>query len=195
MVLLLLTIYLNCSGDETVMALTIICLTGPGGTGKTSIIRKFTAKHLKFKYTRATGDVLGIFPMPRLDYAVGVNGSGDNLRHVQEGLEFLACYDGLRVMIVATRSKEKPSKRYEALRRKKRPRFAAFVQSGSPANVKGMPLSTRRSQRSWAICPLNRDARCNSFFGVPLPPSRGTSRHWRHWASCHRPSSQNLRRS
>jgi uncharacterized protein (DUF2237 family) len=84
------------------MALTIICVTGPGSTGKTSIIREFTARHLK--YERARGDILGIFPMPRLDYAVGVTGSGDHLKFILTGRKFLARYDGLRVMIVASRS-------------------------------------------------------------------------------------------
>jgi uncharacterized protein (DUF2237 family) len=84
------------------MALTIICVTGPGSTGKTSIIREFTAKHLK--YERAKGDVLGIFPMPRREYAVGVTGSGDHLDFILKGQRFLTRYDGLRVMIVATRT-------------------------------------------------------------------------------------------
>jgi GTPase SAR1 family protein len=84
------------------MALTIICVTGPGSTGKTSIIREFTARHLK--YERAKGDILGIFPMPRLGYAVGVTGSGDHLNFILRGRKFLTRYDGLRVMIVASRS-------------------------------------------------------------------------------------------
>jgi hypothetical protein len=84
------------------MALTIICVTGPGQTGKTSIIREFTAKHLK--YERAKGDVLGVFRMPRLDYAVGVAGSGDTPKLIIEGQKFLTRYKGLRVMIVACRS-------------------------------------------------------------------------------------------
>jgi hypothetical protein len=87
---------------EKRMALTIICVTGPGATGKTSIIRKFTATHLK--YERAKGDILGIFPMPRRDYAVGVTGSGDNLGFILKGRRFLTRYDELRVMIVASRS-------------------------------------------------------------------------------------------
>lgn len=84
------------------MALTIICVTGAGSTGKTSIIRKFTAKHLK--YERAKGDVLGIFRMPGLSYAVGVTGSGDDLNFIIRGRKFLTRYVGLRVMIVASRS-------------------------------------------------------------------------------------------
>jgi len=84
------------------MALTIICITGPGSTGKTTIIRDFTARHLK--YERAKGDILGIFPMPRMDYAVGVTGSGDHLNFILRGRKFLTRYDGLRVMIVASRS-------------------------------------------------------------------------------------------
>jgi len=84
------------------MALTIICVTGPGSTGKSTIIRNFTAKHLK--YARVKGDVLGIFQMPRLGYVVGVSGSGDNLNFIIAGRKFLTRYDGLRVMIVASRS-------------------------------------------------------------------------------------------
>jgi hypothetical protein len=84
------------------MALTIICVTGAGSTGKTSIIRKFTARHLK--YERAKGDVLGIFRMPGLGYAIGITGSGDNLKFIIQGGRFLIRYDGLRVMIVASRS-------------------------------------------------------------------------------------------
>src|SRR4051794_21186580 len=60
------------------------------------------ARHLK--YERAKGDILGIFPMPRLRYAVGVTGSGDNLNFILKGRKFLTRYDDLRVMIVASRS-------------------------------------------------------------------------------------------
>jgi hypothetical protein len=84
------------------MALTIICVTGPGSTGKSSIIREFTATHLK--YERAKGDILGIFPMPQLNYAVGVTGSGDHLKFIIRGRKFVTRYDDLRVMIVASRS-------------------------------------------------------------------------------------------
>jgi uncharacterized protein (DUF2237 family) len=82
------------------MALKIICVTGPGSTGKSSIIREFTARHLKYK--RAKGDVLGIFRMPQLNYVVGVSGGGDNVEIVRDGLEFLESYDGLSVIIVAS---------------------------------------------------------------------------------------------
>lgn len=84
------------------MALTIICVTGPGSTGKGSIIREFTSKHLK--YEKASGDVLGIFPVARRGYAIGVSGSGDNLKFILRGREFMTRYDGLRAMIVASRS-------------------------------------------------------------------------------------------
>jgi hypothetical protein len=84
------------------MPLTIICLTGPGSTGKTSTIREFTRRYLG--YHRPRGDVLGIFEMPRLRYAVGVSGSGDALYFILKGQKFLARYHGLRVMIVASRS-------------------------------------------------------------------------------------------
>jgi hypothetical protein len=99
-VLLPLIIYLSLW--KSAVALTIICVTGAGSTGKTSIIRKFTAKHLK--YERAKGDVLGIFRMPGLYYAVGVTGSGDDLKFIIRGRKFLSRYIGLRVMIVASRS-------------------------------------------------------------------------------------------
>lgn len=82
------------------MKLIIICVVGPGSTGKSSTIRKFTAKHLK--YEKAKGDVLGIFPMPRLDYAVGVAGGGDTPGIILKGQKFLTGYRGLRVMIVAS---------------------------------------------------------------------------------------------
>jgi hypothetical protein len=84
------------------MQLKIICVTGAGSTGKSSIIREFTNKHLG--YHRARGDVLGIFQMPRLRYAVGVSGSGDALYFILKGQKFLSRYDGLKVMIVASRS-------------------------------------------------------------------------------------------
>jgi hypothetical protein len=84
------------------MALTIICVTGPPSSGKSSTIRDFTAKHLK--YNRANGDVLGVFPVPRRNYAAGVSSYGDNLKVVREGLNFLRRYRGLTVMIVACHS-------------------------------------------------------------------------------------------
>jgi hypothetical protein len=106
MVSLLLTIYLNCSGHETAMALTIICLTGPHNSGKTSSIREFTATHLThLKYAReAKRDVLGVFEMPRRWYAVGVNGSGDKPDLIRHGVDFLKRYKGLRVIIVSCRT-------------------------------------------------------------------------------------------
>jgi hypothetical protein len=84
------------------MSLTIICVTGPGSTNKSRIIREFTAAYLR--YGKAEGDVLGVFPMPFRNYAVGVSGYGDNPKVIQEGLNFLTCYDGLEVMILASRS-------------------------------------------------------------------------------------------
>ena len=69
------------------MALTIICVTGPAETGKSETIRQFTNRHLG--YDRTEGDALGVFPMPRRNYAVGVNGYGDNRAVVRDGLEFL----------------------------------------------------------------------------------------------------------
>lgn len=84
------------------MALTIICVTGPGRTGKSGIIKEFTSRHLK--YERDGGDVLGIFPMPRRKYAIGVSGSGDALKFILRGQEFVTRYEGLRAMIVASRS-------------------------------------------------------------------------------------------
>jgi len=84
------------------MSLKIICVTGPGSTGKSTIIREFTNKYLK--YFRARGDVLGIFQMPRSRYAVGVSGSGDALKFILKGQEFLLRYDNLKVMIIASRS-------------------------------------------------------------------------------------------
>ena len=85
------------------MALTIICVAGPGSTGKSSTIREFTAMHLK--YNRAKGDVLGVFRMPYLDYAVGVAGAGDTPRLIIKGRRFLTRYRGLKVMIVASHSR------------------------------------------------------------------------------------------
>ena len=74
------------------MRLKIICVAGPGSTGKSAIIRKFTEKYLK--YSREQGDVLGIFQMPRVEYAVGVSGSGDALKFILKGKRFLSRYDG-----------------------------------------------------------------------------------------------------
>jgi hypothetical protein len=85
------------------MALTIICVTGGSSTGKSTSIRQFTAEHLG--YEKASGDVLGIFCMPYRDYAVGVNGYGDNLAVVRDGLQFLDRYKDLRVIIAACRSR------------------------------------------------------------------------------------------
>src|SRR4051794_30936902 len=85
------------------MTLTIIYVSGPSNTGKSETIRDFTSGHLKYE-RNAVGDVLGVFPMPLLNYTVGVSGYGDNREVVQWGLEFLAEYKDLRVMIVATRS-------------------------------------------------------------------------------------------
>lgn len=84
------------------MPLKIICVTGAGSTGKSTIIREFTNRYLK--YARTRGDVLGIFQMPRLRYAVGVSGSGDALRFVLKGTQFLSRYNDLKVMILASRS-------------------------------------------------------------------------------------------
>jgi len=77
-------------------------VTGTGSAGKSSIIREFTSKHLK--YEKAAGDILGIFPVPRRGYAVGVSGSADNFKLSCEAREFMTRYDGLRAMIVASRS-------------------------------------------------------------------------------------------
>ncbi|MFO1110095.1 MAG: hypothetical protein U1E61_12980 [Bradyrhizobium sp.] len=84
------------------MALIVICVTGPPNTGKSDTIRTFTADHLK--YEKAKGDVLGVFPMSQRNYAVGVNGYGDNRKVVKDGLEFLDCYDGLMAVVVVSRS-------------------------------------------------------------------------------------------
>jgi len=84
------------------MALIIICVTGPAETGKSETIRQFTDRRLG--YFRNEGDALGVFPMPRRNYPVGVNGYGDNRTVVRDGLEFLDLYRGLRVMIVASRT-------------------------------------------------------------------------------------------
>jgi hypothetical protein len=103
-VLLPSIVYFIHFGPETAMALKIIiCVTGPGNTGKSCIIREFTARHLK--YRKAKGDVLGIFRMPQLRYAVGVTGGGDNPEVIREGLDFLTRYARLNVLIVASHSR------------------------------------------------------------------------------------------
>ena len=89
------------------MALTIICVTGPGRTGKSGTIRKFTEKHLKYAKVKNKGDVLGVFPMPGPRYAVGVSGTGDQLDFIIQHRKFLTRYFGLRAMIVASRSEGK----------------------------------------------------------------------------------------
>jgi hypothetical protein len=84
------------------MPLKIVCVTGPAETGKSETIRQFTTRHLGYK--KAEGDARGVFPMPRRNYEVGVNGYGDNLEVVRDGLEFLDRYRGLRIMLVASRT-------------------------------------------------------------------------------------------
>jgi hypothetical protein len=88
-------------------------MTGPGRTSKSSTIREFTSKHLKYEKTE--GDILGIFPMPWRKYAIGISGSGDNLNFILKGQRFLTRYDGLEAMIVASRSD--PSSTLEEVRR------------------------------------------------------------------------------
>jgi hypothetical protein len=95
------------------MSLKIICVTGPGSTGKSTIIREFTNRYLK--YFRTKGDVLGIFQMPRLRYAVGVSGSGDNLSFILKGHKFLSRYDDLKVMIMTSRSEGRTLKEIEKI--------------------------------------------------------------------------------
>jgi len=85
------------------MALLIICVSGPPYSGKSSAIRAFTARYLK--YARAKGDVVGVFPMPQLNYTVGVSGSGDDVPGVRWGLNFLRRYRGLKVIIVAAHTR------------------------------------------------------------------------------------------
>ncbi|SFI32589.1 hypothetical protein [Bradyrhizobium sp. Gha] len=104
------------------MALTVICVTGPTNTGKTSTIRELTAKPLGYK--KAKGEVRGVFQMPRRGYAVGVNSGGDNVRGVMRGLEFLDGYDGLRVIIVASHTGE--SDTFQAVERFAKSKRAAF---------------------------------------------------------------------
>ena len=81
------------------MALTIICVRGASSTGKSSTIREFTEKHLKYRKDR--GDVLGIFHMSYMHYVVGVSGFGDTPELVRGGLEFLTRYRGLKVIVIA----------------------------------------------------------------------------------------------
>jgi hypothetical protein len=120
------------------MALTIICVTGPPSSGKSSTIRQLTAKHLK--YEKAKGDVLGVFPMPRRNYAVGVNGYGDNLKVVRWGLKFLHRYRRLRVMIVACHSAGSVTFREVA-------RFAKQVKV-RPLPIRTVKLTGRREQKA-----------------------------------------------
>jgi hypothetical protein len=89
-----------------VMALKIIYVTGTSNTGKSTTIREFTAMHLNYDRGEV-GDVLGVFPMPHRNYVVGVSGGGDNLKAVQEGLQFLEGYDGLTAVIVACHERGK----------------------------------------------------------------------------------------
>jgi hypothetical protein len=117
------------------MALKIICVSGPGYSGKSGIIREFTARHLRYK--RAIGDVLGVFPMPWRDYAVGVNGSGDNPGQVRKGLEFLTGYNDLRVMIVASRSRGETKQMVERFARSENAtlRFVETVKLIKPRQI------------------------------------------------------------
>jgi hypothetical protein len=120
------------------MALTIICIAGLNGTGKSTIIRQFTATHLK--YVKAKGDVLGVFRMPQLHYAVGVSGSGDNSEIVQAGLDFLESYRELRVIILASHLN---GQTIEAVKRFAKKKKATLIP----------PIETRRfdSERDWKI--------------------------------------------
>ena len=120
------------------MALTIIRVAGPNSTGKSETIRDFTKTHLKYK--RKKGDVRGIFWMPNLNYAVGVNGSGDNLDVVQDGLDFLECFDGLRVIIVACHLR---GETIEAVRR-----FAKRHRADLPPVIETEWLGTRPKQKA-----------------------------------------------
>jgi hypothetical protein len=99
------------------MALQIIHVIGPPNTGKTGIIHAFTNRYLK--YARKGGDVLGVFLMLYLDYAIGVSGAGDEPLQVKECLEFLGRYEGLTVVIVASRPGEKYMQELERFRKKK----------------------------------------------------------------------------
>lgn len=99
------------------MALQIIHVVGPPNTGKTGIIHAFTKRYLK--YARKGGDVLGIFLMPYMDYAIGVSGAGDEPLQVKECLEFLGRYEGLTVVIVASRPGPKYIREVERFRKKR----------------------------------------------------------------------------
>jgi len=121
------------------MALTIICVAGPGSSGKSSIIREFTATHLKYKRT-PRGDVLGVFPMPGRDYAVGVTGSGDDLKFIVRGRKFLTRFYGLRVMIVACRSGGKTLKEVK--------RFAKKAKAVFHPPIRTVKLAGRRERNS-----------------------------------------------
>jgi len=94
--------FLKSNIGGATMPLKIICVKGPGSTGKSTIIREFTNRYLR--HSRAKGDVLGIFQMPRRRYAVGVSGSGDTSRHILKGHKYLSPYGQLKVMIIASRT-------------------------------------------------------------------------------------------
>ena len=93
-------------------------MTGPANTGKTGAIRRFTGEHLE--YEKAGGDVRGVFQMPFRHYAVGVNSYGDNAEVVQEGLDFIDRYRGLRVILLASRSQGETFERVETFARARR---------------------------------------------------------------------------
>ncbi|MCP3441663.1 hypothetical protein [Bradyrhizobium sp. CCGUVB14] len=110
----------------------IICVTGPANTGKSSTIRQFTTEHLG--YEKLAGDVLGVFPMPRRNYAIGVNSYGDNATVVREGLEFIELYRKLGVMIVASRSQKATFEEVERFAKEKRARVRRIFTENRDGN-------------------------------------------------------------
>jgi hypothetical protein len=127
------------------MPLTVICVTGPASTGKSTIIREFTRRHLK--YEREKGDVLGIFRMPRRGYAIGVSGSGDALSFIIKGQKFLTRYDGLRVMVIAARSEGKTLEEVQRFANKAKAHFVK-VPTKKLASAANQAAAIRKNVRA-----------------------------------------------
>src|SRR5262249_53576492 len=97
------------------------CVTGSANTGKSSTIRAFTKKYLKYSKANGSGDILGIFSMPYIGFPVGVSGSGDDVPGVQWGLNFLSRCRGIKVMIVASHKRTSATfKEVETFARRKK---------------------------------------------------------------------------
>jgi hypothetical protein len=89
------------------MSLKIICVYGPGSTGKSTAIRNLVAK--KGRLIKPRGDLKVILPIlnKKKKYALGVGSEGDTPGHVRRNFRFLSGYSPLRAIVCAARSRGK----------------------------------------------------------------------------------------